>query len=330
MLLTLIELIFVTYCLVYLIGFLILDCDFWLAFLELFGNNIGHLKGQVVWITGASSGIGEGLAKALTRYGVRVAISARRVEELERVQRECLVGSKLLSENDILIVPMDITKIHTHQECLNRVLAHFGTLDILVNNAGRSQRAIWQDIELEVDRQMFELNVFGPVSLTRLAVKYFLQKGTGHVAVTSSIAGVIPAPYSATYTGTKHAINGYYGSLRIEKMDTKITVSILCPGPVHTNFLSESFTTRPGEVLEQSTSSTDNRMTADRCGYLCGIALANKVTEAWMAKFPVLPITYAFVYWPNFCKLVIKCVGPKTFLKLRDSKDTLSTNNAAR
>lgn len=117
------------------------------------------------------------------------------------------MGSKLLSENDILIVPMDITKIHTHQECLNRVLAHFGTLDILVNNAGRSQRAIWQDIELEVDRQMFELNVFGPVSLTRLAVKYFLQKGTGHVAVTSSIAGVIPAPYSASYTGTKHAIN---------------------------------------------------------------------------------------------------------------------------
>lgn len=102
---------------------------------------------------------------------------------------------------------MDVTKIHTHQDCFNRVLAHFGVLDILVNNAGRSQRAVWEEIEMDVDRQMFDLNVFGVISLTRICVKYFLQRGYGHVAATTSAAGIIPAPFSASYTATKHALH---------------------------------------------------------------------------------------------------------------------------
>lgn len=86
-------------------------------------------------------------------------------------------------------------------------------------------------------------------------------------------------------------------------MDTKLKVTLLLPGPVLTPFLEHSFTNRAGETFDQHTSVSDNRMSAERCGYLCCVALANKVGEAWMAKFPVLPIMYAFVYWPNFCKL---------------------------
>lgn len=107
----------------------------------------------------------------------------------------------------MLVLPLDVSAMENHQELFDRVLEHFGELHILVNNAGRSQRCIWENIETEVDRSMFELNVFGLVSLTRIAVKYFIAKGEGHVAVTSSSAGIVGVPYSASYTASKHAIH---------------------------------------------------------------------------------------------------------------------------
>lgn len=112
-----------------------------------------------------------------------------------------------IKDADILILPMDVTEIECHQRMFDHVLDTFGKLDILVNNAGRSQRALWEDIEIEVDRGVFEVNVFGPIHLTRIAVKYFLTRGEGHVAVTSSIAGIIGVPFSASYTAAKHALH---------------------------------------------------------------------------------------------------------------------------
>ena len=76
-----------------------------------------------------------------------------------------------------------------------------------MNNAGRSQRANWEDIDLEVDKEMFDLNVFGVLSLSRIAVQYFLKQKSGHIVVTSSLAGVMTVPFSASYTGAKHAIH---------------------------------------------------------------------------------------------------------------------------
>lgn len=102
---------------------------------------------------------------------------------------------------------MDVTDLESHQKHFDHAVRHFGTIDILFNNASRSQRAMWEEIELSVDKEMFELNVFGIINLTRIAVKYFNQKGSGHVAATSSIAGVLGVPYSATYSGTKFALH---------------------------------------------------------------------------------------------------------------------------
>lgn len=168
---------------------------------------------------------------------------------------------------------MDVTNIALHQKYFDDILRHFGRLDILVNNAGRSQRANWENIDMSVDRQMFELNVFGVVSLTRIAVKYFQSRPEGgHVAVTSSVAGLIGAPFSGTYTATKHAIHvryltnilkyntlnkninilqGYFNTLRTEKLMSNITVSIFCPGPTFTNFLAHCFTEQDGQVICQ-------------------------------------------------------------------------------
>lgn len=162
----------------------------------------------MIFITGASSGIGEHTAKALAKHGAKLVLTARRKNELERVKKECIDLSKQqLTDKDILVIPFDITDLASHRNVFQQAVNHFGTVDILVNNAGRSQRALFEYIDMNVDKQMFELNVFAVVNLTRIAVNYFNEKGSGHVAVVSSLAGVFGVPYSATYTATKHAIH---------------------------------------------------------------------------------------------------------------------------
>lgn len=163
------------------------------------------LRGKVVWITGASSGIGKQLAIELAKNHVKLCISARSGDRLQAVKEECLKQSKLLGANDILVLKMDMTDTDTHQRHFDMVINHFGRIDVLVNNAGRSQRASFEEIDLRVDRELFDLDVFSVVNLTRLYVKHC--KGQGHVAVTSSSVGLISVPNSASYTAAKHAIH---------------------------------------------------------------------------------------------------------------------------
>lgn len=170
---------------------------------------LGRLKGKVVWITGASSGIGRELAKVLAKNGVKLVLSARNARELEATKNECLsLAQGSLRTEDILVLPLDMLKFAFHQDSFNRVISHFRALDILVNNAGRSQRAEWNKIDINVDRELFELDVFSVVHLSRLAVTYFEQNSIpGQLAVTSSTAGLIGAPHSGSYTGAKHALH---------------------------------------------------------------------------------------------------------------------------
>jgi dehydrogenase/reductase SDR family member 7 len=170
---------------------------------------VGNLKGKVVWITGASSGIGRELAKVLAKNGVRLVLSARNLRELEATKQECLsLASGKLNQEDVLVIPLDMLKFAFHQDTFNRVISHFKVLNILVNNAGRSQRAEWNKIDINVDRELFELDVFSAIHLSRLAVTYFEQNNImGQIAVTSSTAGLIGAPNSASYTGAKHAMH---------------------------------------------------------------------------------------------------------------------------
>ncbi|KAF7282994.1 hypothetical protein GWI33_001627 [Rhynchophorus ferrugineus] len=299
-----------------------------MGLLQIFGKSPKRLKGKVVFITGASSGIGEHTAYALAKHGVKLILTARRNNELQRVKQECIAISRgQLEDNDVLVIPMDLLDISSHKMHFQHAVRHFGTVDILVNNAGRSQRALWDTTELTVDKQLFDLNVFSVVNLTRVALEHFNQKGEGHVVVVSSIAGVVGAPFSGTYTGSKHAIQGYFNSLRLEKMGQNIDVTLLCPGPTFTSFLSEAFTDKDGEKFNVPVQPTDHRMTAKRCGELNAIAIVNKVNEAWMGLIPMMPVTYLAVYFPLIFSLAGKIAGPQLFSKLRDSKKSELSEN---
>lgn len=178
-------------------------------YLSILAFYTASLKGQVVLITGASSGIGKYLAIVLARNGVRLCLSARREAELEAVKELCLRASNgALAANDVMVMKMDMLDIPQHQHYFDRVVKHFGHVDVLVNNAGRSQRAAWQDIELTVDRELFDLDVFAVVNLSRCYIKYLLAKNViGHIAVTSSAAGLLGVANSASYVGAKHALH---------------------------------------------------------------------------------------------------------------------------
>ncbi|XP_049954268.1 dehydrogenase/reductase SDR family member 7 [Schistocerca serialis cubense] len=316
-------LVTVVYFIVYVAAICLSDCDLEMKWNEIFGKPVGSLVGKVIWITGASSGIGESLAVILAKHNVKLILSARREKELERVKQKCLEWGNL-NPHDVLVLPFDVTAVNTHDDTFSKVIHHFGKLDILVNNAGRSQRAIWEDIDLEVDKAVFDINVFSIISLSRIAVKYFLKRGEGHIAVTSSSAGVFGVPFSGSYTASKHALHGYFNSLLSEKMGMNLHVSLLCPGPTFSNFLSECFTGRPGEKFNKTVSKDDKRMTTERCAHLCAVALANKQREAWMGIFPIIPLLY-LLYFPNVGKFVWRRLGPKWLLKLRDSKESIKT-----
>jgi len=184
--------------------------------------------GRVVWITGASSGIGEALAHAFARAGARLVLSSRRPEELERVRRACA------RPEEHVVVPLDLARSATFPALVADVLARCGQVDVLVNNGGVSQRALAAEAALEVERALMEVNYFGPVALTKTVLPAMRARRAGHVVVVSSVMGYLGTPGRSTYAAAKHALHGYFDSLRAEVWREGIRVTLACPGYVQT------------------------------------------------------------------------------------------------
>ncbi|KAH7638414.1 dehydrogenase/reductase SDR family member 7 [Dermatophagoides farinae] len=282
-----------------------LDCDLETYIALKFGRSIDTLQGKTIWITGASSGIGEGLAYVLASVGCKLVLSATNESKLQDVAKRCVSIGKYDSKN-VLVLPFNITDSECHQKMLDKVLQHFNKLDILINNAGRSQRASFIQIEPEVDKQLFDINVFGLVNLTRVVLRYFFEQNIdGQFGVTSSTAGLLGVPFSASYTGSKHALHGYFECLRTELGRRTISITMFCVGPVFSNLLEKAFTGETGKVVggKQPVQSS-RKLSSERCGYLMAVALANRIDQSWISLQPVLTIHYLAVYFPQIFRKV--------------------------
>lgn len=278
-----------------------MDSDLIMLFYSIFGKKASHLKDNVIWIVGSSSGIGAALAIELATNGSKLVLSATRQSLLEDVKRQCLKANPTLTDKDILVLPLDITDTASHQSKLQQVLAHFGRIDNLVNNAGQYQISLFEETQLEVDKANFQLNVFGVINLSRLVVRHWLANNAkGHLAVTSSVYGLMGGPTSSTYVASKHAIHGYFESVRLELWTRDITVSIICPGPVNTKLFEKSLTADLSTKMERTNFDFGvTMMSVDRCAELYAIALANQVHVAWIVAQPVLAILYTAAYIPT-------------------------------
>lgn len=182
-----------------------------------------------VWITGASSGIGEALALAFHSAGARLILSARREDELKRVQGLCD------GEPATRVLPIDMSRAEELAAKARVALAIFDGIDILVLNAGISQRALARDSDDRVYRRLMEVNFFGPEELTRAVLPSMLQAKNGHFVVISSIAGKFGVPLRSGYSASKFALYGFFEALRAEEAGNGIRVTMVCPGFIHTN-----------------------------------------------------------------------------------------------
>jgi dehydrogenase/reductase SDR family member 7B len=188
-----------------------------------------QLAQKVVWITGASSGIGEALAIAASRRGARVVLSARRANELERVRSLCADPAQAA------VLPVDLLKLDDPAATLREAEKFFGPIDVLVNNAGISQRSRVLDTTLDVYRQVFELDFFATVALTQAVLPGMIQRGGGHVVVVSSVVGYISSAMRSGYSAAKHALHGFYDAARAEHWRDNVKFTLACPGYVKTN-----------------------------------------------------------------------------------------------
>jgi short-subunit dehydrogenase len=186
-------------------------------------------QNKVVWITGASSGIGEHLAYALAEQGAKLILSSRNEKELQRVKNNCR------HDADILIVVLDVTDFAAIPAAVANAVQHFGKLDILINNAGISQRALVKDTQLEVDQKIMTINYLGKVAMTKAVLPVLLRQGFGQIVVISSVLGKVGVPYRSAYAASKHALHGFFDSLRAEIARENIQITIIIPGYVRTN-----------------------------------------------------------------------------------------------
>ncbi|KAL3968927.1 chromatin accessibility complex protein 1 [Sarotherodon galilaeus] len=299
------------YLLIHLLCFLFADADFTLLWASLAGHKPERkLKGLVVWITGASSGIGEELAYQLAKCGSRLILSARREDELHRVKRHCLETSDLKDE-DVLVLPLDLLERTSHEEKTKTVIRYFGHIDILINNGGRSQRSLFLETSVDVCQALMELNFLGTVSLTKQVLPHMTQRGRGSIVTVSSLVGLAGAPLATGYSATKHALQGFFNSLRPELTDyPKILISMVCPGPVQSQIISNVFTEELNKPVA-TVGSQEHKMPTNRCVHLMLVGIANGVKEMWIAQQPFLLFYYAWQYAPTFAWFITDLLGRK-------------------
>lgn len=189
---------------------------------------MSYFKNKVVWITGASSGIGEAIAIEANRAGATLILSARRPSELERV-KNALPNPSLLC----ICIQVDMTNYNCFASAIETAITQTGTIDILINNAGISQRSFAIDTTFEDEQKLFSTNVIGLIGFTKQIIPLFLTKKSGQIVVISSTMGKIYTPYRSAYAASKHALMGYFNCLRLE-LPSYITISIILPGYINT------------------------------------------------------------------------------------------------
>jgi NADP-dependent 3-hydroxy acid dehydrogenase YdfG len=217
---------------------------------------------QVVWITGASSGIGESLALQFASEGARLVLSARREEELNRVRELCI--EKGLPAAKSLVLPLDVTDHTAMPLAVERITEVFGRIDMLINNAGISQRSLCVDTDMSVYQQLMEVDVLGQIALTKAVLPLMLKQGSGHIAVTSSVAGKLGAPFRTGYCAAKHAVMGFFDALRVEIIRHGIRVTTITPGYIRTN-ISANALRGDGQAFGEMDKNIAGGMDATRC-----------------------------------------------------------------
>jgi NADP-dependent 3-hydroxy acid dehydrogenase YdfG len=193
-------------------------------------SELTDLRGAVAVVTGASSGIGEAVAVTLAQRGARVALAARREERLTAL------GERLENTGEVTVIPCDVRQPEDVQRLITTTLERWGKIDILVANAGFGYRSPIAEGDIAVWKDMLDTNVYGLLLTLRYAVPSMLERGAGHVVVTSSVAGRVVTPSGGAYCGSKFAATAIAEALRMEVASKGVRVTTIEPGVVISEF----------------------------------------------------------------------------------------------
>jgi dehydrogenase/reductase SDR family member 7B len=251
-----------------------------------------------IWITGASSGIGEAVAIEAARRGAHLILSARKEAELHRVAGLCVGAAS------VLIEPLDLSKHAEIPQIVQKVLKNVGKIDILINNGGISQRSLAWETSLEVDRQMMNVNYLGTVAMTKAVLPSMRLHQLGHIATVTSLMGKFGASMRSSYAASKHALHGFFESLRAELGDEPIKITMICPGFVRTN-ISINALTADGNQQGTMDAATDKGMSPHDCarGILKGIERGK--AEILLGGREVFGV-YLHRFFPNYLRKILK------------------------
>jgi dehydrogenase/reductase SDR family member 7B len=259
-----------------------------------------RFQAKVVWITGASSGIGEALAYCFASEGARLIISSRRPQELQRVKHNI--------RSECLIIPFDVKDTLAVENAVNTAIEHYGKVDVLVNNAGISQRSLAIDTQALVDREIMEVNYFATVNLTKKILPHMMQNGGGQIAVISSVVGKFGFPLRSAYAASKHALHGFFETLQLELNKHKIFITIICPGRIKTN-ISLNALNSDGSVYGKMDEGQDKGLSADVCAGKIVEAIYDKKREVYVGKADILMI-YFKRYLPSLFYGIARRIKP--------------------
>lgn len=258
-----------------------------------------NLEDKVIWITGASSGIGEELALQLSAYNCKLILSARTLTLLEKVKSKCQANP-----DKIKVLPLDLSKSESLPGKVQQAQSFFGPIDILVNNGGVSQRSLANDTIMEVDRQIMEVNYFGAITLSKLLLPDMIARKSGHHVVISSVSGVLGTPMRSAYCASKHAVHGFYNALGAEMKENRIKVTIIAPGYIKTNI---SFHALKGD------GSPQNKMDKGQANGIPVQVCVEQIIEAIRKEEPIRYIAgpkekfgmFMFKFFPSIFRFLV-------------------------
>lgn len=255
-----------------------------------------YFQNKIIVITGASSGIGKALAIAFLAQGAKVALCARNLEKLKDTFRD-------FDNNYLLLIAADVSKEEECKNFVTQVQQHWGAIDALINNAGISMRALFEDVELDVIRELMDINFWGTVYMSKYALPSIL-KSKGIIIGVSSIAGYRGLPARTGYSASKFAMQGFLESLRTELLHTGAHVMWVSPGFTASNIRNTALSAT-GDAQKETPLEENKLMSAEEC--------ADRIVKAMKGRKRTLVMTLQgkMAVWLN--KLIPSFVDNKVY-----------------
>ena len=255
---------------------------------------------KTVWITGASSGIGRAAANRWAELGAHVILSSRKEEALQKVANQWSEEQRSQS----FILPLDLSQAEQLPGKVAEALQWAGAVDVMVHCGGISQRSTVLETDLSVDRRVMEVDYFGTLALTKALLPHFVERQAGQFVVVTSLMGLFSSPLRSGYCGAKHALHGFFESLRAEHHDDGIGVTMVCPGFIHTNI---SMNAVVGDGSQQGTmdAKTGAGLTPQACATRMIRAVERRKPQVLIGRFEIVG-AYLKRFAPGLMRRIVR------------------------